>query len=351
MNSPTSNREGGLDFLGIYRFLLASAVVISHLWNAVAPDLGRHAVVGFFCVSGFLVTKIASETYLNQPFAFLANRALRIFPVYWAVSIILVLGAFLVPSVGANQRVIDTMGWLNVPTSGVEWANDLLIFRLFPDDGLRLVPQAWSLEVELLMYLVIGLVTSRSRTLTYLLFATSLILAIVSAAVPGFLTYYYSGLTDGYIFFSGSLVYWLSRKRKLMKVALPVAVVAALVSGVLLPLIYQESPLNMGVLNSYLFVSAAIAPILIWSLMAYPAPKKEKTRRFLAFLGKLAYPLFLLHQGVAVSVATLVESTNSAVTFFAAYVMSLALSIALVFLVEKPIEEIRKRIRQKTVPH
>ena len=53
--------KDGLAYLGFFRLTLAITVAAYHLWTAMFPDAGRNAVAGFFCISGFLITKIANE--------------------------------------------------------------------------------------------------------------------------------------------------------------------------------------------------------------------------------------------------------------------------------------------------
>jgi len=72
---------------GIFRFVLAVSVVVSHSTGLEAPGsflaamgIGNIAVMGFFVLSGFIIAEAASTFYRNRPAAFLANRFWRIAP-------------------------------------------------------------------------------------------------------------------------------------------------------------------------------------------------------------------------------------------------------------------------------
>ena len=75
---------------GTYRTLLAIAVVATHFGGM--SGLGLVAVFGFFSLSGFLMTLLVNGPYRGRPRAFLLNRFLRLYPLYWGVvSITLIL--------------------------------------------------------------------------------------------------------------------------------------------------------------------------------------------------------------------------------------------------------------------
>ncbi|WP_306232650.1 acyltransferase family protein [Agrococcus beijingensis] len=90
--------------LGILRLVLASAVIFSHAWpiggwgaDPMAArfdeqeNLGGIAVLGFFAISGYLITKSGQS---GDALRFLWHRVLRIMPAYWCVLLFaaLVLG-------------------------------------------------------------------------------------------------------------------------------------------------------------------------------------------------------------------------------------------------------------------
>ena len=89
--------------LGLVRLLLASAVVVSHAfplgglredpfqrWSLNQQNLGGVAVLGFFAISGYLITKSGMA---NDIARYLWARVLRIFPAFWTV---LLLSVFVV---------------------------------------------------------------------------------------------------------------------------------------------------------------------------------------------------------------------------------------------------------------
>ena len=82
--SPLKPHPRPMEILPPLRFLLAVAVVGTHMWRAKFGDVALHAVVGFYAISGFLITRISLGADLGRPWAFLGNRFLRIYPQYLA---------------------------------------------------------------------------------------------------------------------------------------------------------------------------------------------------------------------------------------------------------------------------
>lgn len=64
-------------------------VVLLYLAPIDGSGHGYYAVFGFFALSGYLMTHVLKEHYLKQPGGirrYLANRVLRIYPLYWLVA-------------------------------------------------------------------------------------------------------------------------------------------------------------------------------------------------------------------------------------------------------------------------
>lgn len=125
MPTPEASREPALaasatppvghrNALGFIRLVLAGLVIVSHAFplGAGADDpllavtrrqesLGTLAVLGFFGVSGFLITRSAER---NGVLRFLWHRVLRIFPAFWAVLVVaaLVVGPAAVAARGGS---------------------------------------------------------------------------------------------------------------------------------------------------------------------------------------------------------------------------------------------------------
>ena len=184
--------------MGWMRFFLAAAVVFHHSTmpgNLPLVD-GHQAVRLFYIISGFYMALILGKKYpLNRHglWIFYTNRAARIFPVYWIV--LIGASAFYGAALVWTQRIPERFQWYSLLYQGehsgflaglglsqlfllgLDW------FSLFDFQGtmlgfggtvtggktvgfLCLVPQAWTLAVELMFYLVAPfLVQARTRWL------------------------------------------------------------------------------------------------------------------------------------------------------------------------------------------
>lgn len=104
------------------RLILASSVVVSHAYVAGGfgfdplyqvtggqMEIGTVAVIAFFALSGFLLTR-SRETSNRGPFA--RNRALRIVPGYWiCLLIIVIVVAPLAAHLGGSGTIGEVAAW------------------------------------------------------------------------------------------------------------------------------------------------------------------------------------------------------------------------------------------------
>lgn len=105
---PTAEQRGGLSIraglggrsnaLNFIRLILAALVIVSHAfplggwgedpffqWFRAQENLGGVAVIGFFAISGYLITRSGMR---KDIFQYMWARALRIFPAFWLVLVI-----------------------------------------------------------------------------------------------------------------------------------------------------------------------------------------------------------------------------------------------------------------------
>ncbi len=89
---------GHANSLGIVRLVLAVTVIVSHAsplggwgadpgtrWTHGQENLGGFAVLGFFAISGYLITRSGMR---GDVVTFLWHRVLRIFPAFWTVLLV-----------------------------------------------------------------------------------------------------------------------------------------------------------------------------------------------------------------------------------------------------------------------
>jgi peptidoglycan/LPS O-acetylase OafA/YrhL len=160
--------------MGLMRVVLALCVVAAHagdFWPSALRGVGGDAAVEtFFVISGFYMALVLKRTYAGRTRAFLTNRSLRIFPEYW-----LALGLAFALSVAIGDNWLERL--TKLPSSAevlllaansfifgsdtimfLQVNNDQVSFGPFmqsdpPLFTLLLIPQAWTLALELTFYL------------------------------------------------------------------------------------------------------------------------------------------------------------------------------------------------------
>lgn len=356
--------------MGTLRTLFAIAVVFAHTYGYVFVG-GRNAVQLFYMISGFLISYVLVErkAYPNIS-SFYINRYLRLYPIYFVVAILSLLAFAIALAMGtdvhffkvyhdspftANLLLVFSnitlflQDW--VMFSGVE--NNQLVFAtnfsksevvLYP--GL-LVPQAWTLGVELLFYLIAPFVLPKKRVLLPLL--------VLSISLRIYLIYVGLGKNDPwtYRFFPTELALFL---------------LGALAHQVLLP--FYKKTLSTEHIEKYANVSTyalifftlvfwlipineLIKTIALFSMFLALMPLTfvfQSRREWDKWIGDLSYPIYICHMLIIYVITFVLGKLGIADKVFisiSSVASSILFSIFLNIYVGSPIELLRNRFRAK----
>lgn len=317
--------------MGVLRLLLAIAVIIAHCdaIPVLRPVSGSVAVEAFFIISGFYMSLILQEKYINKPYRlFITNRLLRIYPVYWGVLIATCLFCLIIRLLSGPESFPIFDQYLSVPVTGgaipfliltnlLIFGQDIVMFlgistgtgALFFTDNFwqtspplysfLFIPQAWSLGVEMLFYLIAPFLSRRRTIWIILLILLSLALRI----------YIYNQLelrhdpwtyrffpTEILFFLSGFMSYRLYLKVRHCRIpgyinssVLAYIILATTCYGWIPEFQSQMLPFSWNEIVYFLSVAGAV-PLLFNYL------KNSKRDNW---IGQLSYPMYISHLLVA----------------------------------------------------
>lgn len=358
--------------MGSIRTFLALSVVFSHCFGFVFVG-GPLAVQLFYVISGFLISFVLVEakTY-KRTSTFYLNRALRLFPIYYVVAF-----SSLIIFVGIHFATLDTFsfwqvyGLIDFPGTislflsnlflfGQDWimftgvregafqlVSDFRVTEINVWQGL-LVPQAWTLGVELTFYLFAPFILKDKRVM--------LVALLVSLTLRCVLIGWGVGLSDpwSYRFFPTELALflvgafshqiwmpWLARIGVLTKSS------AFLVTLIFLAIcaaycLMPHTPFN------------APALILILGLMLPFLFYFQKGYKWDRMIGELSYPIYISHMGIIYllgvffgQVDLLEEKYWTLDRALIVLVLTVVVSISLNHFVANPFERWRIRVKAR----
>ncbi len=349
--------------MGMLRLALALAVLLTHLPLATFKFIGGGlAVQGFFIVSGFYMALVLDGKYRDRAL-FYSNRLLRLLPAYFVMMLICAIALFgygvsataspdLFAQVYTNPFAAVVMGLENLGLLGQEL---LYWFRIdgegfsFDASGATptetasvawqalLVPQSWSLSMELQFYLLAPLLAQLS-------WRRLLLIGIASAALR------YAGhwLPVGYGIWQGRLFptsIFLFVLGMLAHRALPRAAAAPLplqwaITAATLALVVCGPMLHLPdeAARALVYLAIAAATPFIFSAFKHNAVDR--------WLGDLSYPIYLSH----LLVVALVLQLEPPQPVWVALGGTLALSALLLMLVDRPVDRWRQLRAQRMHP-
>lgn len=327
---------------GLYRWLLASMVMLNHLGPNQYGYCGGRAVYAFFLLSGYIVSYILDTHYLhihNGKFKFYLNRGLRIFPAYWLVMLATLPFAARFPDIAHSIN-----GSLGVPQNSNDWlvnitviGIDNIVGGLAPN---TLVPPAWSLAVELIGWMLLAWVVGKKSALRNFI--------ILAIAYRLFLIY---------------LVRWIHFRSVALGFFSPLACLFCFALGTILhhrrKWGFKDIPLKTGrvvllmpilifVINIDFHICVLMNCITIYYLSGIETKRLPAwLQRLDKFMGDLAYPLFLVHMLLAlIFLAYRPElHTNSWPLFWTVLPVANAVAILMHYGIELPVNKLRRVIK------
>lgn len=353
--------------MGLLRFLLAIAVILSHSGSLFGLKFvsGPTAVEAFFIISGFYIALILNEKYVkaNDSYRlFITNRFLRLYPMYWVMLIISLICSYCISNYDATAYGSSLTYWethapaLNFSsfftlafTNIFLFGQDVIMFMainikngtLFFVPNFRLsntsaysflfFPQTWSIGLELTFYCIAPFMVRRKYPV--------LIIIIVIAAFAKLyaVTHHLNYDPWTYRFFPFELMYFLLGalayviyKRFIQPNKIPGYVNYSFLIGMILLTVTNGFLHSRYAGSIYCFCVFCSTPIL------FKYTKNLKTDRL---LGELSYPIYITHMFVLNLVkAAGVTNYHNVITISG----SVVLSIILIKLVGNPIEKIRQ---------
>ncbi|MFC5640576.1 acyltransferase [Kitasatospora cinereorecta] len=296
---------------GVLRLVLASSVVVSHMfpiaWGHLDPlwkhsglqtDIGKMAVVGFFVLSGFMITGSGARTTIGR---FAWHRALRILPGLWGsllVSALLIVPALYYYLHGTIHGYLHHPGgpvsylegtWNTSISNGWDISGVMAEGR---NRGTNFDPGVngalWSLKYEILCYVMVGLfavggVLMRARKLVPLLCGALLVLIVNDwldapgwRGIPGDMgsavNVPFLGAMSNHFLIHLGFVFLIGATFNLYRERLPIHDGLAALSALVLAL-----TLHFG--GVFVFGYPAFAYLLIWLALRLPRPFQKIGRK------------------------------------------------------------------------
>lgn len=354
--------------MGLFRLLLASTIMLGHFVSFYPQHLpylmfGWASVPAFYIVSGFLITLVLRERYHDRLWLFYSNRALRLFPLYWASLLLFVLVNWLVATgrlPGPQDHVgTNALSWwqkhgsengtvatiLMVFSNVAIFGQDLMLFigkwpHIFTRDFFyhffMYVGPAWTIEVEFIFYAIAPFVVLRDVKWTVVILIASLLARLIAVTL-GYTAYanaYDFAPFEMAFFMGGSLAYRAYVHLRSQKARwVTVYSYAAVITIALLSIFYLFMPFARPI---YLVAACVCLPGIV--LLG-------RRNSLDNFLGELSYPIYLLHPIFTIFI---IPGTGLSAEI-TAVAGTVALSALLVVAIDRPIEILRHQ-RAKRAP-
>ncbi|EFI1504425.1 acyltransferase family protein [Escherichia coli] len=325
--------------MGYFRFALCIAVAANHLWFIGA--IGRYAVFSFYILSGFLMTTIITGKYGTSAkgiISYIANRVLRIYPMYIAVFLLYVLLALL----WGNTPALD----FNIPATLKGWVINASMIGMDFNYKDRLISPAWSLYVELFYYCLIPFIIIMGRRAV-------LLWLVMSASYHAYSVYslgMYSSWDVRYgTILAGSIGFSIGCALKLYNFKIIENKYIFKLSFVTLTLVYgltaasflsKERLFSLDSMSTYFFyVNMLASAVVIKNIF------NIKQNNTCLLLGDLSYPFYLTHtlSGVILMRIGIIE-TRSIYLFVFGVLLTCGICM-LLRRFEIAIDSIRDRVR------
>lgn len=275
---------------------IAALLVVFHHYNGTAISNGfsfsvlENSAIGnigvdiFFVLSGFIMELTAGgrEYVAGDTARFLLRRGVRIFPLYWTLTIF-AFGASLALGSGMHTRITSEefmLSMLLLPANGLD------------GKAAYVITMAWSLTYELYFYILFAallrLETGMRLMVLAAIFTMSVVIGLI-ARPQGLMTQILLSPIL-FEFLAGCLLAHYLRRGRLMSSAMGAALVALSIGWMLFESDYVPVPDKMRVL-----AWGFPATMLVYGVVLSVGRGVAAILRPLAYLGDISYSLYLSH--------------------------------------------------------
>lgn len=328
---------------GTLRFVLALMVVIEHFYLTDVIHPGAIAVICFYMLAGYVMAHAVQTQFgvsAESVRKFYLDRILRIFPLYWIVSIAILVTIWIIKGPSISLKPGSVLGTaLLFPLN--YWMYTPSFFSINGDSFP--IPPAPSLALELHFYLICPWLI-RHHVLR--LWCLALSLVFFAAAGLGFINTYYWGycLLPGtlFTFIGGILIYELHSQNVEGRAKAALSATTAILVFLFAVLAAKgllDRPHSLEVIVGFLLASLSILIL-----------GKIKVRSAIdQILGEMSYPLFVSHFLIIYAVDTLNRRYGLGWNNYSAAIVKLPLIllVALVItrFIDAPLQRWRRRIK------
>lgn len=346
-------------FFGAFRLALALLVMVQHSLRGLIPheigavllpmEVGSTAVLLFFVLSGFIVAEAADRVYDERPFAFLANRMIRIYPTY-LVALAMMAGTLALVRAAAADPEMNTLLNYRIDLSARNFL--LNLFAILPGGnglldrtgGSPILSLAWALRIEMLFYFALfahllaakALKVSDEKLLTLSAFAGLAAYGVLLTPARNgsleFVPYFVLGVSG----------YYFARDRSVLAGGLSLAAL------VLVALHLGLQPTRQSVVP---LVELA-GGLIVFAIVALRSNADVGSRAWVRRdrrLGDLTYPLYLTHY-CGLMLAGAILPLFSWQTLLAGFAFSLMIAWAVTRWFERPLARVRSAVRGFSLP-
>jgi peptidoglycan/LPS O-acetylase OafA/YrhL len=296
---------------GFFRYFLANLVVLNHLGGDIFINTGPTAVVGFLLLSGYFAAySFNKKTKQKNIWRYYLKRIVRIYPTY-----IIILGFTIILFLLFPKNLTLFGPIMSLPNDLLDWLKNISIIGLGPVFGselnsTRIIPSAWYLHTILIFYILAPLIYKK-RIFVYLWFFASLSIAIYYYFTnASFELMHYSFQSASLSLSLGSLIYYFTQsldgKNKVLKLINNYydLILSTLIFIFIINFLLSFF-VNRIINSQYIYI--LIFSILIILLKYKSFPKWSKVDYW---LGKISYPMFLLHLPIGALMCFLLFNNN-----------------------------------------
>lgn len=299
-------RKGKLESIEAARAIATFLVVTNHIAIDSKHWLGfeifpvdfpcmRAAVIFFFVLSGFIMC-YAHWNDMGGGYQkvkdYSIKRITRIFPTYWLILVIVTLMYLFLGSYFSSKDPTSHLMTLNLT-----WATSLKNVFLINYPANPIVLVVWTMEFEILFYLVFALfmINVRLASLAIFCWLTLIILFNLGCFSASFSLVKFLLNSCNAQLISGCFIAYILNKWNSKKFFMPYLILLIALTGLITTGLFDVLSKNLLVTSNSTLLYAIFSFFLVLALVKIEFIKKVSCPKILVTLGMAAYPIYLTH--------------------------------------------------------